>query len=115
MALLGIDNLKKAVKFGVDLTKQIEVAGADGFDWKDSFLFFDELMQIPGLISSGDEIKAEFLDLDTDEKEALITYFNAEFDLENDKTEAVVENALALVLQILTIISLLKKTTPPTL
>lgn len=109
MPVLGVDNLKKAIKFGIDLTKQIETAGADGWDWKDPILFLDDLMAIPGIITSGDEIKAEFNDLDEAEKVELLNYFTTNFDLANDKTEAVVESALALVLQVLTLLTLFKK------
>ncbi len=111
--LLGIETLKRAINFAVGLTKQIETSGRDGWDWQDSFQFFDELLLIPGLISSGDELKAEFNDLDDAERADLLTYFKVEFDLEDDKTEAIVENALAMVLQILSLLALVKKTTPP--
>ena len=110
-SLVGIENLKKAVKFGIDLSKQIEVSGQDGFDWKDSFSFFDELMQIPGIIASGDKIKAEFNDLQPEEKTELLNYFKTEFDLADDKLETIIESSLELVLQILTVITLFRKPT----
>lgn len=106
---VGIENLKKSIKFGIDLATQIEESGKDGFTWKDSFSFLDELLQVPGLIANGNAIKDEFKDLDAVEKQDLVDYFSVEFDLDNDKTEAIVEAALDLVLQVLTLLTLIKK------
>ena len=106
--MFGTDNLKNAVRFAVSLIKQVETSGKDGWNWKDSFSFIDELMSIPGLIASGDEIAAEFKDLSELERLELEAFFKEEFNIENDKTEAVVENAVGVVLKVLSLVSLLK-------
>lgn len=106
--MFGTDNLKNAVRFAVSLIKQVETSGKDGWNWRDSFSFIDELMGIPGLVASGDEIAAEFKDLSEFERLELEAFFKEEFNIENDKTEAVVENAVGLVLKVLSLVSLLK-------
>lgn len=108
--MLGIENLKKAVKFGIDLGEQFDKALADNkFQWTDSFGFFDELIQVPGLIKDGKVIVAELKDLDTVEKDELIVFIQEEFDIENDKAEAEIEAALKTVAGILELINLIRQ------
>jgi hypothetical protein len=107
--MVGIENLKKAIKFGIDLGNQIEESGKDGYNWKDITSFFDELFQIPALISNGNAIKEEFKDLDAVEKQELVEYFTDLFDLDNDKAEAIIEKSLDIALDVLTLLKLLKK------
>ena len=106
--MFGIEKLKLVVIFAVGFIRQIETSGKDGWNWRDSFSFIDELMGIPGIISSGDQIAQEFKDLSESERLELEIFFKEEFNIENDKTEAVVENAVGLVLKVLSLVSLLK-------
>lgn len=108
--MLGIQNLKKAAAFGLNLAEEIQKAGADGFTWTDSFGFIDEIAQIPGLLQSGNEIVAEFKDLTDVEKNELVVYLQAEFDIPDDKVEAIVEDALNLALTIVALINKWKTT-----
>ncbi len=102
--MYGVENLKKAVGFGLNLTEQIEKAGRDGFTWTDALGFIDEIFQIPGIIASGDEIGRELKDLSEAEKEELISYAVAEFDIPNDKVEAIVEDALKLAFTVVAMV-----------
>lgn len=95
--MLGIENLKKMVKFSCDFTKQISTALADGkFQWNEIFGFFDEIMAIPGVVKSFPDIGKELKDLTKEEREELNEYIQEEFDLPNDQVEAVIENSLLL-------------------
>jgi hypothetical protein len=85
-------------------TEQIEKAGRDGFTWTDALGFIDEIFQIPGIIASGDEIGRELKDLTEAEKEELISYAVAEFDIPNDKVEAIVEDALKLAFTVVAMV-----------
>jgi hypothetical protein len=96
---LGIENLKKLVKFPLDLTKQIANSTSDGWQITDLFAFVDELAAIPGIVKSWKELK----DLDGDERKMLYDFVVTEFDIPNDKVELFVENAL---LNVVSLISL---------
>jgi hypothetical protein len=109
----GIENLKKAVRFAIDLGLQIEKSGKDGFTWSDSFSFIDELLQIPGLLKSGDAILAELRELSAEERQELYAYAVAEFDIENDKVEDVVESALGVGLSVLTLVDAIRALNAP--
>lgn len=111
METLGIENLKKAVKFAIDLGEQFAESAKDGFTWKDSFSFIDELLQVPGLLSRSKDIVAELKDLSEVEKEELVAWAKDELDLEDDALEAKVEGALEFALQFLKFYSLFKKPT----
>lgn len=107
--MLGIENLKKAIKLGIDIGEQFEVALRDGkFKLAESFGFFDELIQIPGIIKDGKVVIAELNDLDIIEKDSLILFVQQEFDIENDKAEAEIEAALKTVMGILELINLIR-------
>ena len=94
---LGIDNLKKALIAAINLAKKIEKNYTD--DGKISFVevlgigasSFGDILRV---IKSGSEIKAEFINLDDNEKDELIQFVKDEFDLENDKIENIVEKSL---------------------
>lgn len=95
--MLGINNLKKAVVSAVNLGEKIEKNLLD--DGKISLtealgIGATSFTDIIGIIRSGKEIKAEFIDLDEDEKEELVDLVTEELDLENDKIEEVIEKAI---------------------
>lgn len=102
--MYGVENLKKAVGFGLNLTEEIEKAGRDGFTWTDALGFIDEIFQIPGIIASGEEIGRELNNLTEAEKEELFSYAVAEFDIPNDKVEAIVEDALKLAFTVVAMV-----------
>lgn len=103
--MFGIENLKKLLKFSCDLTKQISEALADGkFVWSEAFGFFNEVMQIPGIVKAFPDIKKELADLDPAEREDLYNYFAQEFDITNDKIEVFIEHALSLALTMVSLV-----------
>jgi hypothetical protein len=102
--MYGIENLKKAVAFGLNLTEEIEKAGRDGFTWTDSVGFLDEIFQIPSIVASGDEIGRELKDLTEAEKTELVSYAVAEFDIPNNNVEAIVEDALNLAFTVVAMV-----------
>jgi len=90
----GIEGLKKLIHFGCSLMKQAFVSGADGWSWKDAFSFIDEAAEIPGVAKTLPEVAKEVADLDATERQEIYDYLVAEFDIPNDRLEAVVEKAL---------------------
>lgn len=107
--LLGIDNLKKLVKFSCDLTKQINTSGADGWSWSDGLSFLDEAMQIPGIAKSFPEISKEIADLSAAEREELSEFLQDEFDIPNDEIEAAIENSVMQVLSLVALVQMWKR------
>lgn len=95
--MVGIDNIKVAVVAAINFGEKIEKNLSD--DGKISLIealgigatSFPDVMKI---ITSGPEIKAEFLDLDEDEKQELIDLVKEELDLDNDKVENIIETAI---------------------
>jgi len=97
---LGIENLKiaaeAAINFGMKIEKnlvddgKISVAEALGIGAGS----FGDIVKV---IKSGTQIKAEFIDLDDDEREELIDYIEEKFDLENDKVEKVIEKSIEML------------------
>jgi len=105
--MLGIDNLKKLVKFSLDVTEQIASSLADGkITTMEIFGFLPQLVEIPGVVKSWPNIVAELKDLTPEERLELHAYVVSEFDIPNDKVESFVENAL---LQAVSLISLVEQ------
>lgn len=113
---VGVENLKRLIKFGCDVTKQLSDSLADGYQWTDLLSLVDELSQIPGVVAALPQVKAELADLSPEERTELHAYLVEEFDLPNDKVEAFIENALSFALAALALIEqwkALKNANPP--
>lgn len=104
--MLGVENLKKFVKFSLDLTEQIAESTADGWQWTDALAFLDELITIPNVVKSWKDVSAELKELTPEERTELHEYVVGEFDLPNDRVEQFVEAAL---LQAISLISLVEQ------
>lgn len=104
MQNFGIENLKKLVGFGCDLTKQMAESLADGWQWTDAFAFIDEISAIPGVVKSIPAVKQELTDLTAEEKEELHMYFVERFDVPNDKVEVFIEESLAVAISIISLV-----------
>jgi len=102
--MYGIDNLKKFVKFACDFTNQATDSLADGWQWLDATSFFDEMLQIPGIVKALPDIKQELADLTLEERDELYAYLKQEFDLPNEKLEGFVEDSIAFVLAALSLV-----------
>lgn len=111
---LGTENLKKLIKFGLDITKQIAEALKDGkVSTAEIFSFLPQLMQVPGVVKSWPDIVAEFKDLSTEDRADLHTYFAGEFDIPNDKVEVFIENALLQAISLIKLVEEFKALKPP--
>lgn len=69
--MTGIENIKRAVKLAAAFKTQTTTALADGFQTMDIFGYVDELSQLPEVISSADQLKAELNDLTLEERTEL--------------------------------------------
>ena len=100
----GIENLKKIVAFGCDLTKQINQSLEDGWQWTDAISFVDEIATIPGVVKSIPAVKQELSELSLAEREELLNYIVEKFDIPNDKVEAFVEHAVAIAISMVALV-----------
>lgn len=112
--LLGIDNLKKLIKFSLDISENISSALADGkITTVEIFGFLPELMQVPGVVKSWKDIVAEVKDLMPDERIQLHAFVADEFDIPNDKVEVFIENALLQAISLITLVEQFKAIKKP--
>lgn len=103
--MLGTENLKKVLAFALGLGNELAKGFEDGkLSLVEGMGLADNLLAIPGLISARKEILAELKDLDAAERQELFDYVKQEFDLPDDRIEAIVEEALGLVENIVAII-----------
>ena len=94
--MVGIKNLKRAVKFAIDVTNQFIEAMADGkFTVFESFGFIDELSQIPGVVNSASEVLQEVKDLSEEEKNELTQYVVDELHIPSEKVEDVIAKSIS--------------------
>ncbi len=109
---LGIENLKNAVVAAINLAEKVEKNYSD--DGKLSFAealgigasSFGDILKV---IRSGNQIKQEFLDLDSEEKAELIELVNSELDLENDKLELIIERSIDFLVGLEELINIIRK------
>lgn len=82
---IGIDNLKLVAKTGVQLGQLIATSFEDNkLTLTEAFGFFPILMGIPDILKKKADIKAEWKDLDTDERGQIKAYVADELRLPNN-------------------------------
>ena len=99
--MAGISETKDLVKFVVELAEAGALAIEDGkFTLTDVAHFIGAVGAIPAAIAGIGEIPEEIKDLDTAERQELLDFIEAEFDIANDAIEEIAESALAVVINI---------------
>lgn len=110
MGKFGIENLKKAAKFGIELGEQTSEVLEDGkLKALEMLSFIDELMQLPGVVNAAADIKNEVMELDEADRAELNAYIQAEFDIPNDKLESMIEAGLNVVISLFILADHFKK------
>lgn len=91
----GIEKITKILDRLGDFLSTIAEANEDK---KFTFLEVTQISlsgaQLGWCFKSWQEVKAEYMDLSTDEKETLLQKFREEFDLPNDKAEEIIEKII---------------------
>lgn len=90
--VLGIDNLKLALKFSADFSDQI--AQTKKFSVLAAFGFVDDLIALGGVITAWKNIVAEFKDLDPAERAALNAYAKDVLKIPAEKVKDFIADAL---------------------
>lgn len=97
---MGNQKLKTAVLLGVALIMQGFESTKDGFQVMDIFGFVDELSQLPEVIKSGAEMKAELDDLDLVERQDIYDAVKEKWNLDNERAENLAIAGLDIVFSI---------------
>jgi len=107
--MYGIKETKELVKFGIDMAESFDKALGDGsFSLEDLSFFFNAFISASAAFENIGQVPTELKDLSAEEMAELKEYVNTEFDIANDKLEAVIEKAIAVVIGIYELISLFK-------
>jgi len=98
--MIGIENIKKAVSLvltvGEDVAKGL--ADNDKLDLSEYIgIGIDLVGGVPGVVKNFKDIKAEFSDLTAEEKNELIEFVKADFDIPQEEIEAKIEKAIDLI------------------
>ncbi len=95
--MVGIENLKNFVGFGLKMGNAGGLALADGkIDFSDFNHFLAPMSALPAAVQALDDLKGEITDLDEAERKELHQYVIDEFDIPNDKVERLIEKSLTL-------------------
>lgn len=109
MSKIGIENLKKAILFGIALAMHAADALKDKkVSLAEVFGFVPDLMKVPDLVQSLPAIKDELKDLDEAERTELNAYIKDKFDLPDDKLEAAIEGGVNIVTSVLNEVELIQ-------
>lgn len=108
---LGIENLKLVAKAGVDLGEKLATVFEDNkITLTEAFGFLPTLMDIPDILKKKADIKAEWADLDSAERNEIKTYVAAELSLPNNPAlERKIEKGISLILDVIDFTSEFKK------
>lgn len=95
----GTKELKEVVAFGLSVHVAWTKAKADGkLDWKDLLHAVMPAKNLLAALQGVSKVPAELKDLTDAERSELMSWAQAEYDIPNDRTEELVEGALALAL-----------------
>jgi hypothetical protein len=98
---LGIENLKRVVLLGIELTKETERTLGNGkFNIFKSFNFVDEIKDFVEILPLFPTVKEEFKDLDESERTEIILFVRTKLSLENEWAEKLTESGLNLIVAI---------------
>ena len=94
MSNFGIDNIKNCVGFVLDLNEDVQKSLADGkLSVKDSFLFIDNIPQVPKVIRSAKKFWEEFQDLDDQEQAEIVDFVCQRLECTSEKAKRIIAQA----------------------
>ena len=97
--MVGIESIKDALKTVIKVGTTVEDALEDKkVNFFEAIAIAKNSIGLWGVVKDFPNIKAEFLDLDGDEKQELIEYFADELDLDNDAVEVIIEKCFDFII-----------------
>ena len=98
---LGIDNLKKLLKAGLDFGKSAAKAlGDKKVSFFEAVGLIPEVFALIGVGKTWSDVQAEINDLDDAEKAEINQYVQDEFDIPNQKVEIFIEHSLTQIISL---------------
>jgi hypothetical protein len=105
-----MEELKKVVKFGIELGEAIEASLEDGkLGLEDFAILIKPLMGAPAALAGAKAAVEQIKNLDSAKVAELHQFIEVELDLKNDKVEAVIEKSVKAVEMIFDLVELFKK------
>lgn len=99
MGEIGITNLKKVTGKVINFGMAVKDAVADHkVTLSEGVGLLTDIIGFGTILTSWKEVKDEYHDLDDSERQELHDYLAGQFDLENDKVEAIVEDGFEVLL-----------------
>ena len=103
-------DLKELLKLAFSVGHAIDRSLADGkIGWTDAVHLVDVVRAAPAALDGISNVPAGLASMDASQKAELLAWSKAEFDLADDKLEAMVESGLQVGLHIATLVASLKK------
>lgn len=104
----GIEELKDVIVFSVSVAEALGRTLEDGkFDWQESLHFIKSMTKLPAAIEGISQVELELGDL-TDEEKVEIEKLIEELNMPVEKTEVIVEKALAIAVDLTELIAIFK-------
>jgi hypothetical protein len=103
--MAGIQELKEALKFAIDLGEGIEKSIVDGIGLGDIINLYPALQSAPAAFTGIADVPQEISDLDDEEYEELLDYVQSEFDIEDGDMEEFIEHAFGVVTSMFLLVS----------
>lgn len=106
---VGTDHIKAALQFAITLGKGISETFKDGFQpLTDTLKLLPTLMQLSPIIENKAQLVEEFKDLTDEEREEIKKWAKENFDIADDRLEAIIEKSAGLVLEVMGLIDAFK-------
>lgn len=106
---IGIKETKEMLKFAITFGESIDKSLEDKkIGLEDAMNFYNAVLTAGDAFEGAGKIAAELSDLSQAERDELVAYVEAEFDIANDRTEAVIEEGLKTAMQIYKMVAVLK-------
>lgn len=104
------EDVKIILKGLSDWGEEVDRSLADGWQWKDSLNFADEVFGTPKLVKAFPGALAAFkAGFTQEDRVGYIEYLAGEFDIINDKAEKIIEGGFKLLISLEEFVSLFKK------
>lgn len=102
-------NLKELASFGIEMAKTYDVAMLDGkFQLTDLMLFIPVIMKSHEAFKDIKQISEEWKNSSFEQKQMFAKEVEQEFDIKNDKAEAIIESSILVLLHLDKLISSIK-------
>lgn len=102
----GTENIKTCVGFVLDITEDVQKSLADGrFNLKDSFLFVDNIPQVPKAIKSAFKFWKEFQEMDETEEAEVLQFVRDRLNCNSEKAKDIIVQSFQVAMTIADVVT----------